>query len=858
MKNIIIVDSLEKLKLVKASESSTLYNILVLADIVYDFKLLNDIEMEELFFYFDESMKNKELTQEIARILEVRQYYILNANSDDTIDEKIKNARVVTYGDMKAGALRKNIDLMYQNKISQMARWLLFKHRSADANSIRRLLLNRATPVVLGIIADAEKKILEFEKEEYIRVAVEYIYKDNENIDDTTGLARIHNFKLLCRTKFKKEHEDELGITLATLRDSNIEHIIKDFKRGTEEMKPYAPLTTTRLLRSCFYLFDIDPVRTISICEELCNGINVDGSKVKLITSPFTEGQRINDEAILQINKVLISKYGVNYVLPSRRTFDNNDEEKFTKEEAVRPLNFTEKFFPARIEGKIPALHYEVYKFIFYRTLATQMKNSIYDASKLIVEVNDIELIAHAHKLEFDGWERLDGYRQKVSETDEELKDKEIVFPKDLFIGKVLKPVIVGDYNTTDKNPPRYGKGRLLTILVESKLCRPESAHLVIDSMEKAGLIIERQHMIHPQEIGMIVDAVVREYAPSLREQELLKTFEENIIKVSKDELNPDEVMSEYEVLKNDLEIAIGYEENNNEPDEWMIEKAKKVALFHGDILTDDNPIFFNKQLILNYLNQKENDLEKIGRCPECKKEQVVEDSLSFKCIDRDCKFVLYKNGKDDKPGGISGFFNNFKKSVPVERYKDILGILLKSQGKLYFEDLKKKSGETFGAYVKLQKDKTYNKWQLSLSFPKSKKTKISDSLNAKNVLGDYLKKIVEIKEVALPVEEEKMSCLLDIEQFSSHIGLFNQSGVSTTTVEIKIIKESSKTNILSISEFIEKALTKSEVRFKQYEQDKNEIVVLLVGEYMMIDLIDLGISDLTFNSELKVKIRKA
>jgi len=868
MQNLIVVDSLDKSKQIKSFKHSEDFDVLLLSDIVNDFNVLESIEMEELFFYFDESVKNKDTIQEISRILQVRQYYILDTNGDSLLEEKIDNARQVTYGNIKADALRKNIGILYENKISQMVRWLLFRHRTADANSIRRLLFNRATPVVLGIIAEAEQKIIDFKKEEYMRVAVEYTLKDTIHPDEletpqgqslTDALSgpdatqKVHSFKLYCKTKFKKEHQDELNITMKTLRDENTSHIIKDLKRSTEEMKPYAPLTTARLQRSCFYLFNIDPIKTTSICEELCNGILVDGVKTKLITSPFTEGREISDDCIVKINETLIKKFGVNYVLPSKRIFENTDDEKFTKQEAIRPLYFTDKYFPARLKEKLPALHFEIYKFIFYRTLATQMKNSIYDSSKLIVEVDDVELVANAHKLEFDGWERLDGYRQRVSETDEDIREKEVIFPDNLFIGMEMYASSVSDYTTTDKNPPRYGKGRLLSILVESKLCRPETAHIIIDSMEKAGLVTERQHMMHPQEIGMIADAVFKEYAPELRSVDLLKAFELDILRVSNDEINSDEVENDYEVLKNDFEVAIGYEENSSEPDEWMIEKAKKVAQFHGDILTDDNPIFYSKQMILSYINAKENDLEKIGRCPECKKEQVVEDGLSFKCIDKNCKFVLYKAGREGAKGGISGFFDNFQKHVPQDRYKDILSILLKSNGKLYFDDLKKKTNDIFSAYVKLKKNTKFSKWELSLSFPKSKKAKINDSVKATNVLGSCKpeKQKEEVVENEVNIRE-----LVAIDEYQKHIDLFRSRNITTTTMDFVLKKESENIDILSLNKEITSSLLTREVRFEMYEESNSSIRVLLVGEYFVTDLAELGLESLVYKNNVKVEVK--
>ena len=847
MKNLLIVDIAERNKLIKNNKNYDEFIVLSLFDIVNEQNVLDEIEFAQLYFYFDESMKNKESIQEIARVLEVRQYYILNANSNEDIENIITNAKLVKYGNIKADTLRKNVDLLFQTKISQITRWLLFKHRSADSSTISRLFFKRATPVILGLIAEAEQEIIDFNKENFIRVFVEYIYSDDSDLDKTTNLPKIKTLKLQHRTKFKEEHKEELNITLKALRDVKIIHTVKDIKRNTEERKPFPPLTTTRLQRNCFYLFNIDLIKTLSICEDLCNGILIDGIKTKLITSPFTQGHNISDDAIIEINKALIKRYGIDYVLPSRRTFENIDDDN---NEAIRPLCFLDKYFPKRLEGKLPVLHLEIYKFIFYRTLATQMKNSIYDASKLIVEVGEIELIANANKMEFDGWEKLDGYRQCIAETDEESMEKEVVFPQDLFIGKELRNPIINDFLSSDKNPPRYGKGRLLTKIVEEGLCGPEFAHIIIDSMEKAGLIKERQHMIHPQEIGMIANALFKEFSPDLLDCDQLRNFELNVVKVRNEEIEAEEVVHDYEVLKNDFEIAVGYEENNSEPEEWMKVKAKTVAKFHGEILRDDNPIFYSKQMLLSYINSKENELEKIGRCPECKKEQIVEDSNIFKCMDRECKFKLYKSGKDGKTGGISGFFNAFKKDMPEEKYKEILQVLLKSNGKIYFNDLMKSNNDIFKAYVILKKNKAYNKWELSLSFPRSKKAEVSDSLKAENILGDYNQKAIK-----LDVQDKGEYSLLTIEEFIKDTQIFKKKKILITALCLRYSNENAE-SLMSVVHTVDNILSRKKVRYKIYKTESNEVKVLLVGEYIKNDLLELGLERVLYDTDIKYEIK--
>ena len=731
-KNLIVVDSLEKLQQLNSAKRKDEFQALNIDDIINNPSVLDELEYREVFFYLDVTIQKKKNMDEIVMMLQVRQYYILDIQRYFDIDSLLEFPAMVTYGSIKSVAAKKQVDSLFNNEVNQIVKFKLFKNRIATTQAINRLSINRAMPVVLGIIAAAEKKILDFSKEDYSRIGVEYSYEDAKDIDKLTKLAKVSLIKVFHKSKFKDEHRGMVEIILSTLQNPQTKHIVKDIKRKTEEVKPFAPLVTSRLQRNCFYLFGLDPMQTISICEELCNGIVIDGVKTKLITSPFTDSHNIADEAVEEIIKSLIDKFGIEYTLMNKRKF--TDDENSTKE-AIRPLHFSNKYFPKNLEGKLPKLHLEVYKFIFYRTLATQMKNSIYDVSKLIIEADDIELTANANKLEFKGWEKLDGYRQKTSESDTDYREQNISFPKNLFIGEVLTPIQVSDFKATDKNPPRYGKGRLISYLVDTKLCSAEEAPAVIDSLEKTGLTTEIQHMIHPTELGMLVDGIFTKYGELFKEEDKLRDYNNNIAMIKDEELEIDEVVEEYKSLVQDFEAVIGYEKKEDKPDDWMVEKAKNIAKFNGAILSEDNPMFLSRSLILAYINAKDNDFKKVGKCPECKKEQVIEDDISFRCFSKDCKFRLFKQGKDGAKGGIEGFFTNFGKNILKDDYAVLLGTLLKSNGKIYFSDLVSKKNTTFGAYVVLKKNTDYNNWQLSLSFPKSKNATIKDELKIENIL---------------------------------------------------------------------------------------------------------------------------
>jgi len=150
-----------------------------------------------------------------------------------------------------------------------------------------------------------------------------------------------------------------------------------------------------------------------------------------------------------------------------------------------------------------------------------------------------------------------------------------------------------------------------------------------------------------------------------------------------------------------------------------------------------------------------------------------------FRCFNKKCSFVMYKKGKDGKPGGISGFFTNFNKKIPERAYKDIMSMLLKSNGKIFFDDLTKKQGGTFSAYVKIEKNREYGKWQLSLSFPK-KNTKINDAIKSETILSHSIAQ-EELEDSNDNIEYS------NIDTYKGDLQKFLSQEISTTTVNISL-----------------------------------------------------------------------
>ena len=146
--------------------------------------------------------------------------------------------------------------------------------------------------------------------------------------------------------------------------------------------------------------------------------------------------------------------------------------------------------------------HLKLYTFIFYRTIATQMKNSIYNDSACLIQVNELIFGLKANKLIFDGWEVL-GKKNILGIEIDDWKDREVRLPR-LTIGDGEDTFVIDTDRATDKkarqvrcwqihyDPGSFRNRQTLDLgrhchLVESqKVCGYQKWHALPDRIRKS------------------------------------------------------------------------------------------------------------------------------------------------------------------------------------------------------------------------------------------------------------------------------------------------------------------------------------------------------------------------------------
>ncbi len=594
-------------------------------------------------------------------------------------------------------------------------------------NSVSCFFLGYKSIYALQPLVARELKIREFSSEEVIRVKADYIYN---------GIEFSAYYPLHYNSSMSKEIED----CIAELKNPILEHSVSSYiERTNTERSPHEPLTTAELKYSSFYLFGFEPNYVTLLAELLY--------KANLITNPETNGWRVDDDIVDDIVVLLNDKYGADKVLQYKRVFTDKIVDR-EKQECIRPTNLKSDFFPKKINltDNFQSIQFEndkekedakkLYEFIFYITLSTQMRNSMYDTSSIEITVGDKILKEQAHVLlpGEDNWELLTGaVINSIANNESSYKKPTLVLPN-IAQDTILMPLDIYSYSYNSKRPPRYGMGRFVTQILEKNSIGTNKEHdEIINELVNAKAIKLIKTMLHPQENAVILISWMAEYLPKLLDFEYKKELEEKIELVCTDDISLQSLLNEITRLIEDAFTQSGFVYSDEKPSPQKLAHVKKVAQKNNAALTEE--ILASSAKIDIFLAQfPEEQPIKIGSCPECnalvfQKEYVKpgtgEVLYYFSCEnfskgEEGCHFSIWDSF-------VHKFFSDkaIEFHTVKERANALTKILSKKKGYL-FNGFIGQNSKPYDAKVfaesYMDRKTTKKKWGFSLEFSKQKR----------------------------------------------------------------------------------------------------------------------------------------
>jgi len=450
----------------------------------------------------------------------------------------------------------------------------------------------RVQSVALKLIVDREREIEAFIPEEYFEIEAKF--------NDFDAKLDTYNHK-----KIEIKKESEAKEILSKLSNAfKIESIDKKEKAKKSKF----PFTTSTLEQEASTKLGFTSKKTMMIAQKLYEGINLKDGAEGLISYMRTDSVRLSDEFIKDTYGYIKDNYGSEYVGYVKKS--NKTENVQDAHEAIRPTNINNN--PEKIKEYLTNDEYKLYSLIYYRALASLMKDAKVEATTVILDNNNYQFKVNGQSLIFDGY-------LKVYSKYEDSEDK--VLPDfSNYKSNVLVANTIEYTSHTTKPPARYTESKLIKEMEELGIGRPSTYAKTIDTIEERGYVKVIDKKFVPTEVGIETTDKLQEFFKDIINVEYTKNMEDDLDKIAEGNMEWNKLLSIfYQEFEPKVEVAFKNMEKK------APEETGELCPNCGSPLVIKQSKYGKFTACSNYptckyikSNKEEKEVKEIISCPKC------------------------------------------------------------------------------------------------------------------------------------------------------------------------------------------------------------------------------------------------
>ncbi|MGL6107420.1 type I DNA topoisomerase [Romboutsia sp.] len=550
---------------------------------------------KKIYLATDPDREGEAISWHLAHILNLEENdecrIEFNEITKDAIKKAIKNPRTIDMSVVNAQQARRVLDRLLGYQISPILWQKIRKGLSAG----------RVQSVTTKLICDREKEIEAFIPKEYWTIDMEVKTSKQKNI----------TLKFYGKDNKKLEIENEETVNQILKDIENKEIIVKSIESKSRKKSAPKPFTTSMLQQEAANKLSFTTKKTMSIAQELYEGIDIDKETVGLISYIRTDSKRISEEAKEKSKSYILEEIGENY-------YKDNTEKKEKKEskkvqdahEAIRPTYVEQT--PDSIKSYLTKDQFKLYNLIWRRFVSSQMEDSVFDILNVECEIENYIFKATGSKMKFDGYTKIYNF------TDREDK----ILPN-INEGDLLKLDEISPIQHFTQPPARYTEASLVKTLEELGIGRPSTYAPTISTILNREYVEKQGTSLCPTELGKIVTDILGNNFKKFIEVDFTANMESQLDEIEDGNVEWKNVVAKsYEPLKEAIEKAIDSIEKIN-----MDEETDEICETCGDNMVIKHGRFGKFMACKKYPECKTTKpiVNKVGvKCPKCHEGDII------------------------------------------------------------------------------------------------------------------------------------------------------------------------------------------------------------------------------------------
>ena len=410
-----------------------------------------------------------------------------NEISPAAVTKALQNPREIDYNLVDAQQARRVLDRLVGYKLSPL---LCKRIRSG-------LSAGRVQSVALRLIVDREREIKAFVPKEYWNVNAELQDKPKE----------FAPFRALLSEKKGKKYQPSSAEENEKVRAelSQNAYIVREVKKSVAKSHAPAPFTTSTLQQDASNKFGMTSPDVMLVAQHLYEGVDTENEgHIALVTYIRTDSVRVSQEAQAKAREYIAARFGKEYV-PEKPNFYATKKGAQDAHECIRPIDLNRT--PESMKGTLDKKHYNVYKLIYDRFMASQMSEAQYDSMQIKVTNGDYGFKASGRALRFAGFTAA---YQEAKKEDEEGESGKLLPP--VKEGEELDLVRLTSEQKFTKPPLRYTDASIVKAMEEKGIGRPSTYASIISVLTRRKYVTKEGKYMVPTEVAFEITDLLMKY----------------------------------------------------------------------------------------------------------------------------------------------------------------------------------------------------------------------------------------------------------------------------------------------------------------------------------------------------------
>ena len=470
-----------------------------------------DREGEAISWHLHEILKEKDLLGD-KPVYRVVFHEITKRAITEAIEHPIKLSEAL----INAQQARRALDYLVGFNLSP----LLWK-------KIRRgLSAGRVQSPALRMIVERELEIEAFKTQEYWSI---------EAAAQTEGQgfkARLTHYNDAKLDQFSITNEGQAHLIRdALLKASGKKLDVVKVEEKERKRNPAPPFITSTLQQEAARKLGFTTRRTMTVAQQLYEGIDLGGESVGLISYMRTDSVNLANEALLDLRELIATRFGPDKLPDQPRIYKTKSKNAQEAHEAVRPTSAQRT--PESVKQYLTTDQFKLYTLIWKRTVACQMIHAsiatvavdLACGSGNLFRANGSTVIEPGFMAVY-----LEGRDdEKGGEDDESYLPP---FKEGQQAG--LEEIIAGQHFT--EPPPRYTEASLVKTLEEYGIGRPSTYASIISTLQQRHYVVLETKRFSPTDVGRIVNKFLTEHFTRYVDYNFTANLEDELDAVSRDE----------------------------------------------------------------------------------------------------------------------------------------------------------------------------------------------------------------------------------------------------------------------------------------------------------------------------------